>query len=109
MTRHRFDPFSFVVGGLALAFAALVIVRPGQLELLQLRLAGPVVLLTLGIAALASATGRTSDRATTDADDPGATSTTEDQVDMMTKSVIMSPGEGEGAPPSRATKGEDTT
>lgn len=59
MTRHRFDLFSFVVGAASVGLAVLVLTRPGQLAVEDLRLAGPLILLALGLAALVTATTRT--------------------------------------------------
>jgi uncharacterized membrane protein (DUF4010 family) len=57
MTRHRFDPFSFLVGALAVAAAVIVLVEPAALRLLDLRVAGPIALLAIGLALLLSGSG----------------------------------------------------
>jgi hypothetical protein len=52
MTRHRFDPFSFLVGAIAVAVAVLAVARPVALTAGDLRLVGPMVLVALGVALL---------------------------------------------------------
>lgn len=58
MTRHRFDPFSALAGLLSLAFAIAIGARTGPVGLTELQLVGPVAILVLGIALVASG-GRT--------------------------------------------------
>lgn len=52
MTRHRFDPFSFLVGAVAVTVAALVLTGGLDLRTVDLRVVGPVVVLAAGIALL---------------------------------------------------------
>lgn len=52
MTRHRFDPFSFIAGGIAVSVAVAVLIGEVSISLLDLRIAGPVLLLLLGLALL---------------------------------------------------------
>lgn len=66
MTRHRFDALSFVVGAACVGLAAAVLLQMGQLRFEDLRIAGPVALLALGLGALVNATTRGRGGATTD-------------------------------------------
>lgn len=52
MTRHRFDPFSFIAGGIAVSVAVAVLIGEVSIRLLDLRIAGPVLVLLLGLALL---------------------------------------------------------
>ncbi len=52
MTRHRFDTFSFLVGAVAVAIGAVVLSGSVTIQLIDLRVAGPVLLLALGLALL---------------------------------------------------------
>lgn len=52
MTRHRFDPFSFIAGAIAASIAVAVLLGQVSVRLLDLRIAGPVLLLLLGLALL---------------------------------------------------------
>jgi hypothetical protein len=52
VTRHRFDPFSFLVGAVAVAVAALVLIGDVSVRLVDLRVIGPVVVLAIGVALL---------------------------------------------------------
>jgi hypothetical protein len=52
VTRHRFDPFSFLVGAVAVAVAALVLLGDVSVRLVDLRVVGPVVVLAIGAALL---------------------------------------------------------
>jgi hypothetical protein len=52
VTRHRFDPFSFIAGGIAVSVAVAVLVGAVSIRLLDLRIAGPVLVLLLGLALL---------------------------------------------------------
>jgi hypothetical protein len=52
VTRHRFDPFSFIAGGIAVSVAIAVLVGEVSIGLLDLRIAGPVLILLLGLALL---------------------------------------------------------
>jgi hypothetical protein len=60
VTRHRFDPFSFLVGAVAIAVAALVLIGDVSVRLVDLRVIGPVVVLAIGAALLLG--GRRDDR-----------------------------------------------
>jgi hypothetical protein len=93
MTRHRFDPLSFVVGATALAIAGVSLARPEVLTLDDLRLAGPIVLLALGLAALVTATTRGSGR---DRDEPTASS-------IPTSSPLASDEDHRSAPDASQT------
>jgi hypothetical protein len=74
MERHRFDPFSFVLGVLVVALAAAGLLGPGSLASVDLRWAVPAVLVALGLALVATTVGRASaDRAPVGTGDvPGA-------------------------------------
>lgn len=52
MSRHRFDPFSFIAGATAVGIAVAVLSGELTISLLDLRVAGPVLLLLLGLALL---------------------------------------------------------
>lgn len=52
MTRHRFDPFSFIAGGVTVAIALVVLLGEVSIRLVDLRIAGPVLVLALGLALL---------------------------------------------------------
>lgn len=52
MTRHRFDPFSFVVGLVCVGVAVLAFMDPTGLRIEDLRVAGPAVVLLLGLTLL---------------------------------------------------------
>ena len=65
MSRHRFDPVSFVFGVLFAAVAVLGLVGLDRIRVEDLTWAGPVLLLVLGLVALLSAAR---DPATADAD-----------------------------------------
>lgn len=54
MTRHRFDPFSFIAGGVTVGVAIAVLFGQVTLDLVDLRIAGPVLVLVLGLALLLS-------------------------------------------------------
>lgn len=58
MTRHRFDPFSFIAGGVAIGVALAVLLGRVTISLVDLRIAGPVLILVLGLALLLSGSGR---------------------------------------------------
>jgi hypothetical protein len=60
MERHRFDPFSLVLGVLAVALAAAGLLGPGSLASVDLRWAVPAVLVALGLALVATTVGRAS-------------------------------------------------
>jgi hypothetical protein len=75
VTRHRFDPFSFLVGAVAVAVAALVLIGDVSVRLVDLRVIGPVLVLAIGVALLLG--GRRDDRpavvpAPDEADEPAA-------------------------------------
>ena len=97
MTRHRFDPLSFVVGATALAIAGVALARPEVLTLEDLRLAGPIVLLALGLAALITATtrGQGRDRDTLAASAP--TTSTSDEPSAAVPDEPSGAGEPSGA------------
>ncbi|WP_052665272.1 hypothetical protein [Nitriliruptor alkaliphilus] len=52
MSRHRFDPFSFIAGATAVGIAVAVLSGELTISLLDLRVAGPVLLLLLGLGLL---------------------------------------------------------
>jgi hypothetical protein len=52
VSRHRFDPFSFIAGATAVGIAVAVLSGELTISLLDLRVAGPVLLLLLGLALL---------------------------------------------------------
>lgn len=52
MTRHRFDPFSFIAGAVSVGIAVAVLAGAVRIELVDLRFAGPVLVLVLGLALL---------------------------------------------------------
>jgi hypothetical protein len=60
VTRHRFDPFSFLVGAVAVAVAALVLIGDVSVRLVDLRVIGPLVVLAIGAALLVG--GKRDDR-----------------------------------------------
>lgn len=96
MNRHRFDPFSFAVGVVAVTVAVLVLAWPTSFGLADLRVAGPVVLLALGVALLASG-GRRTDRPvdevpTAGADVPVGVAATSATRDDATEGGAPDPG-----------------
>ncbi|MEX1164158.1 MAG: hypothetical protein WEB03_11320 [Nitriliruptor sp.] len=73
MTRHRFDTFSFLVGAIAVAVGAVVLSGEVTIQLIDLRVVGPVLLLALGLALLV---GRADTSELSWLDDPEATGST---------------------------------
>lgn len=62
MTRHRFDPLSFVFGLLFVAVAVAGLTGPWTLRPVDLAWAGPAVLILLGVVVLASGGTRRDER-----------------------------------------------
>jgi hypothetical protein len=52
VTRHRFDPFSFIAGAVAVGVAVAVLLGQVSISLVDLRIGGPVLVLALGLALL---------------------------------------------------------
>jgi small neutral amino acid transporter SnatA (MarC family) len=52
MTRHRFDAFSFLAGAIAVTVGVLVLLDVFDLRVVDLRVIGPVIVLSLGLALL---------------------------------------------------------
>jgi hypothetical protein len=74
VNRHRFDPFSFIAGAVALGVALAVLVGQVTVSVVDLRLAGPVLVLALGVALLlAGGRDRTEDGVATAGAVTGAT------------------------------------
>jgi small neutral amino acid transporter SnatA (MarC family) len=52
VSRHRFDPFSFIAGAVSVGVALAVLLGQVSISLVDLRIAGPVLVLALGLALL---------------------------------------------------------
>jgi hypothetical protein len=71
VTRHRFDPFSFIAGAVAVGVAATVLLGQVSISLVDLRIGGPVLVLALGLALLLGGGRERRDTAADGATAPG--------------------------------------